>query len=169
MTLDRFAERLKNRLNLMEQLDDALYISLHSSDPHDMQGANEVHDPGYRRARLPRDAAHWNVEAGIASNAKQVGFHFAKRGYTHVISHVGIGTKASGPGAVLFSIELAQPMFATWGMTLDLPAGLLQVSVEALMACAAKQAGAECVGDIDAEEAAASLESALYRLDRHRH
>ncbi len=79
------------------------YISLHLSDPGETgnQESNEADYTGYARVAVTRDSSGWNVAGNQASNAGTITFPQCTGGVNEV-THVGIGTDASGPGNLLF-------------------------------------------------------------------
>ncbi len=82
-----------------------LYLSLHTSDPTDAaasgQETNETNYTGYARKTLARSNADWAITGNSVSPVANVEFGECTAG-TASITHVGIGTSASGAGKLLF-------------------------------------------------------------------
>jgi hypothetical protein len=105
----------------------SLYVSLHTSDPGEAgtQSTNETAYTNYARVAVARSGAGWTVSGATATNTAQVTFpQCGASGAT--ITHVGIGTDASGAGTLLYSGALNSslavalnitPLFAASGLT----------------------------------------------------
>jgi hypothetical protein len=88
----------------------SLYLSLHTGDPSGGdQTTNETAYGAYVRKDVARDNSHWTVAAAVAQNALTVQWAQCTSG-TSTITHVGIGTDASGTGKLLMS----GPLIPTW-------------------------------------------------------
>lgn len=99
-----------------------LYLSLHTADPGvgNAQTTNEAAYTNYARIAVARSGAGWTVATNTATNAALA--QFAQCGAIGAtITHVAIGTAASGAGNVLYagplnsSLAVAngiQPQFA---------------------------------------------------------
>jgi hypothetical protein len=99
-----------------------LYLSLHTADPGtgNSQTTNETSYTNYVRIALARTSGGWTVATNTATNAALA--QFAQCGATGAtLTHVAIGTAASGSGNVLYagalnsSLAVAngiQPQFA---------------------------------------------------------
>lgn len=99
-----------------------LYLSLHTADPGvgNAQTTNEAAYTNYARIAVARSGAGWTVATNTATNAALA--QFAQCGASGAtITHVAIGTAASGAGNVLYagalnsSLAVAngiQPQFA---------------------------------------------------------
>lgn len=84
-----------------------LYISLHTADPGigGSQLTSETSYTNYTRIAVLRTAGGWTVSGNVASNTALVQFpQCGASGAT--ISHVAIGTAASGAGKVLYAGSL---------------------------------------------------------------
>jgi hypothetical protein len=105
-----------------------LYLSLHTATPGvgGSQTTNETSYTNYVRVAVIRTTSGWAVPAsGATSNAALV--QFAQCGVTGAtITHVAIGTAASGAGLVLYAgalntslavANLIQPQFAANALT----------------------------------------------------
>lgn len=80
-----------------------LYVSLHTGDPGEggSQTTNECTYGDYARVAVTRDATGWDVAGNQASNDDLLQFPQASSG-TETVTHVGIGTAASGAGRLLY-------------------------------------------------------------------
>jgi hypothetical protein len=99
-----------------------LYLSLHTADPGtgNAQTTNETSYTNYARIPVVRTTAGWTIANNTASNAALA--QFAQCGATGAtLTHVAIGTNATGAGNVLYagalnsSLAVAngiQPQFA---------------------------------------------------------
>ena len=110
-----------------------LYLSLHTSDPGEGgdQTSNEVTVAayqGYARVAVSRDAAGWDVVDNEASNKTLVQFPECTGGTGATVTHIAIGTQASGAGQILYSgalnaplnvSNLVQPQFAIGGLVIE--------------------------------------------------
>lgn len=83
----------------------ALYLSLHTADPGDDsvagQTTNETAYTGYARIGLVRSSAGWTVTGGSVSPTANVEFGTCTAG-SAVITHVGVGTRETGTGKLLY-------------------------------------------------------------------
>lgn len=92
-----------------------LYLSLHTADPGEGgdQTSNEVSYTGgsgnYARVAVSRDAGGFLVAANEASNTSLIQFAASNTGPI-TVTHLGIGTSASGAGQLLASNALAEPL-----------------------------------------------------------
>lgn len=88
----------------------SLYVSLHTADPGEAgnQSTSEAAYTGYVRVAVARTAAGWTVTGSQAVTAAVVQFAAATGG-TSTVTHVGIGTAASGAGKLLYRLALANP------------------------------------------------------------
>lgn len=80
-----------------------LYVSLHTSDPGEAgdQTTNETSYGSYARVAVARSGSGWTVTGNSVSPAANVDFPAATSG-TPTLTHFGIGTAASGAGALLY-------------------------------------------------------------------
>ena len=90
----------------------SLYVSLHEGDPGvgNDQTTNETDYTNYARVAVVRTSSGWTVPSGGATaNAALIQFpQCGASGAT--ITHVAIGTAASGAGTVLYSGALNSPL-----------------------------------------------------------
>lgn len=89
-----------------------LYLSLHTANPGvgGSQLTNETSYTNYVRVAVARTTGGWSVPSGgSSSNAALI--QFAQCGVTGAtITHVAIGTAASGAGTVLYAGALNSPL-----------------------------------------------------------
>lgn len=92
-----------------------LYLSLHTADPGEGgdQTSNEVSYTGasgnYARIAVSRDAGGWVVTGNESENATLIQFAASNTGPI-TVTHLGIGTSASGAGQLLASGALAESL-----------------------------------------------------------
>lgn len=89
-----------------------LYVSLHTADPGvgGSQLTNETSYTNYARTAVVRTTSGWDIPAGGAT-ANAALIQFPQCGVTGAtISHVAIGTAASGAGQVLYAGALGSPL-----------------------------------------------------------
>lgn len=90
---------------------DSLWMSWHTDDPcHGDQATHEATYKGYRRIPRSRDKGNWAFDptAGF-SPAYALEAPMAVDG-DEKLTHIGIGTSASGAGMLLFSAALPKPI-----------------------------------------------------------
>lgn len=88
-----------------------LYLSLHTASPGigGSQLTNETAFTNYVRIAVARTVGGWTVASGVSTNAALA--QFAQCGVTGAtITHVAIGTAASGAGKVLYAGALNSPL-----------------------------------------------------------
>lgn len=89
-----------------------LYVSLHTADPGvgGSQLTNETAYTNYARVAVARTTGGWNIPSGGATaNAALIQFpQCGASGAT--VTHVAIGTAASGAGQVLYAGALNSPL-----------------------------------------------------------
>lgn len=101
-----------------------LYISLHTADPTDAaasgQNTSETTYTGYARVAVARTTGGWTcaTAAGVSTAipVANITFGICTAG-TATITHVGIGTAASGSGSLLFSGSLTPNISVASGVT----------------------------------------------------
>lgn len=107
-----------------------LYLSLHTADPGvgNNQTTNETAYTNYARVAVERTASGWAVpSSGATSNAALV--QFAQGGVTGAtITHVAIGTAASGSGTVLYAGALSSSLAVANGIQPQFAIGALDVT-----------------------------------------
>lgn len=106
-----------------------LYIALHTADPGEAgtQLTNEATYTGYARIPVARDATGWDLVGSQISNDDLLQFPQCTGG-TNVVTHVSIGTAASGAGQILYKgalnaslsvSNLIQPQFAANALVVE--------------------------------------------------
>lgn len=108
-----------------------LYVSLHTADPGEAgnQSTSEAAYTGYARATVARTSGGWTVNLNVAANTAQVSFPECTGG-TATITHVGIGTSASGTGRLIASGTVSPNVNVATGVTVSFAAGALTFSLE---------------------------------------
>jgi hypothetical protein len=88
----------------------SLYVSLHTANPGEAgnQGTSETTYGGYARVGVARTAGGWTVTGSVASNTASVQFPACTSGAS-TVTHIGIGTAASGTGKLLWSAAFDDP------------------------------------------------------------
>lgn len=94
-----------------------IYISLHTADPGEAgdQTTNEANYGGYTRVAVPRTVGGWTVTNNLADNVNAITFPQVTSG-SNTITHVGIGTSASGAGKLLFKAPIGSILGAFFGV-----------------------------------------------------
>lgn len=96
-----------------------LYISLHTADPTDAaasgQSTNETTYTGYARVALNRNSGAWAITGNSVSPIANIDFGACTAG-TASITHVGIGTAASGAGKLLYVGAITPAISVTAGV-----------------------------------------------------
>lgn len=107
----------------------SIYVSLHTADPTEggNQASSEATYGAYARVAVTRTSGFWAVSTNTASNAGAINFPAATSG-TNTITHVGIGTAASGTGKLLYSGALSAPLTVNTGITPSFASGQLTIS-----------------------------------------
>lgn len=107
----------------------SLYVSLHTADPGEGgdQSTNEASYGGYARQAVARSSSGWTVTGNQVANAGAVTFPDRNNVGTESITHVGIGTDASGAGSLLYKGALTLPIAVTLTFGPQFAAGTLVV------------------------------------------
>ena len=110
----------------------SLYLSLHTADPSaGDQTTSEATYTGYvSREAVARALASWNLttaDPATATNANVISFDPCTGG-SNTITHVGIGTDASGAGNLLFVVTLDASLAVSNGITPEFAADTLTVT-----------------------------------------
>jgi hypothetical protein len=106
-----------------------LYVSMHTANPGvgGNQSTNEAAYTNYARVAIPRTAGGWTVAAASAINAALAQFPLC--GVTGAnITHVGIGTAATGAGKLLYLGALTSALAVANNIQPQFNAGALQVT-----------------------------------------
>jgi hypothetical protein len=103
-----------------------LYVSLHTADPGEAgdQTTSEATYTDYARVLVSRDGAGWTVSGNEAENTAEITFPECTGG-TNTITHVAVGTAASGAGQILYSGALTASIAVSNLITPRFPAGTL--------------------------------------------
>lgn len=111
--------------------DGSLYVSLHTASPGEAgdQTTSEATYTSYARVAVTRDGTGWSIASGAASNAAEVAFPTATGG-TNTITHVGVGTAASGAGNLLLYGALDASLSVSNGVTPSFAIGALDLTCE---------------------------------------
>jgi hypothetical protein len=107
-----------------------LYLSLHTADPGvgGSQTTNETSYTNYARIAIVRTTSGWDVPSGGAT-ANAALAQFAQCGASGAtLTHVAIGTGASGTGLVLYAGALTSSLAVANGIQPQFAAGALDVS-----------------------------------------
>lgn len=95
----------------------SFYLSLHTSSPGEggNQSTNETSYGSYARVSVTRSGTGWTVTGNSASPAANIDFAEATSG-TATITHVGLGTDASGTGKLVLYGSLSPSISVTTGV-----------------------------------------------------
>ena len=107
-----------------------LYLSLHTADPGvgGSQTTNETSYTNYARIAIARTTSGWDVPSGGAT-ANAALAQFAQCGASGAtLTHVAIGTDASGTGLVLYAGALTSSLAVANGIQPQFAAGALDVT-----------------------------------------
>lgn len=107
-----------------------LYVSLHTADPGvgNSQLTNETAYTNYTRIAVPRTTLGWDAPAAAAT-ANAALIQFPQCGVTGAtLTHVAIGTAASGAGTVLYAGALSASLAVANGIQPQFAAGALDVT-----------------------------------------
>lgn len=109
----------------------SLYVSLHTADPGEAgdQTTDETSYTGYSRVAVARNSSGWTVSGNSVSNAAAITFGTCT-GNDQTVTHVGIGTDASGAGKLLYYAALTASLSVTASpaVTPEFAAGQLTVT-----------------------------------------
>lgn len=104
-----------------------LWISLHTGDPGSAQSDSETKYEGYKRQAIARQPTAMPIGADGATNHVVVEFPVCTGDGGGRVTHYGIGTDATGEGALLYSGLLDEPMTIQRRMAPRLPVGAMSV------------------------------------------
>ncbi len=95
----------------------SFYLSLHTASPTDSgnQSSSETTYGSYARVAVSRSGTGWTVTGNSASPAANIDFAEATSG-TATITHVGLGTDASGTGKLVLYGSLSPSISVTTGV-----------------------------------------------------
>lgn len=96
-----------------------IYVSLHTADPGEAgdQTTSEISYTGYARIAVARTTGGWTVTANSVSPVANIEFGAMTGGAGGTVTHVGIGTAASGAGKLLYSGAVTPNLSITTGST----------------------------------------------------
>lgn len=103
-----------------------LYLSLHTADPGvgNAQTTNETSYTNYARIAIARTSGGWTVSTNTVVNAALA--QFAQCGATGAtLTHIAVGTNASGAGNVLYAGALNTPLVVANSIQPQISAGAL--------------------------------------------
>lgn len=86
-----------------------LYVALHTADPGEAgnQTTSEISYTGYARVAVARSGSGWTVTGNSVSPGAPIEFGEMTAGAGGTVTHVSIGTAASGTGKILYSGSVA--------------------------------------------------------------
>lgn len=95
----------------------SFYLSLHTASPTESgnQSSSETTYGSYARVAVSRSGTGWTVTGNSASPAANIDFAEATSG-TATITHVGLGTDASGTGKLVLYGTLTPSISVTTGV-----------------------------------------------------
>lgn len=95
----------------------SLYVSLHTADPGEAgdQSTSETTYGAYARVAVARTAGGWTITGSSVSPTSHIEFPQCTSG-TATVTHVGIGTSASGAGKLLYSGALSPSINISTGI-----------------------------------------------------
>ena len=113
-----------------------LYLSLHTADPTEggNQTSSEATYTSYARVSVVRSAGNWTVTLvdvgpSTVTNANQVTFPQAGLASpANTITHIGVGTAATGTGKLLYSGALTSSLAVSQNITPSFAAGTLVIT-----------------------------------------
>lgn len=109
----------------------SLYLTLHTADPGEAgtQTTSEATYTGYARVAVARTAGGWTITGNQVANAATINFSACTAG-SNTITHVGIGTLASGAGTLIYSGALTASLAVSTGITPSFTAGQLAITAD---------------------------------------
>lgn len=104
------------------------YLALHTADPGEggSQTTSETAYTGYTRVLVNRSGSGWTVTANQAVNAALLQFPQCTAG-SSVVTHVSVGTAASGAGQILYSGSLSASLSVSTGIQPQISASALVI------------------------------------------
>jgi hypothetical protein len=106
-----------------------LYVALHTADPGEAgsQTTSECAFGAYARVTVARTAGGFTVAADTASNTAVIAFPECTSG-SETVTHVSIGTAASGAGQIIYKGALTASRSVSSGITLQFAIAALSVT-----------------------------------------
>lgn len=95
------------------------YLSLHTADPGETgnQTTSEISYTGYARVSVARSGSGWTVTGNSVSPNANVDFAASTGGTGGTITHLGLGTDASGTGNLILKGTVTPNIVVTSGVT----------------------------------------------------
>jgi hypothetical protein len=95
-----------------------LYVALHTADPDETgdQTTSEISYTGYARVAVARTTGGWTVTNNSVSPVASIDFGEMTGGTGGTVTHVSIGTDASGAGKILYAGALTPNITVTTGV-----------------------------------------------------
>jgi hypothetical protein len=108
-----------------------LYLALHTADPGEggLQTTSECAYGSYSRQAVARSSAGWDVSGSTASNDDLIQFPQCTSG-SEAITHISIGTAASGAGQILYKGALSATLNVSSGIQPQIAPNQLTVTEE---------------------------------------
>ncbi len=130
-TENDIAKLLFNATALSWNANTDLYVSLHTGDPGEAgsQTTSECAYGSYARVTVARSGAGWTVASNTATNAALIQFPQCSSG-SEVVTHVAIGTAASGAGQVIVKGALSASLSVSSGIQPQFSAGELDFTLD---------------------------------------
>lgn len=101
-----------------------LYLRLHTASPiGGDQSTNEIAYTGYAAKAVARTSAEWAVSAGAATLVNAQSFPAMTGGAGGTVTHISVGTAATGAGYLIHVITLTTPKAIAAGDTPIVAAG----------------------------------------------
>lgn len=102
-----------------------IYISLHTASPNeaDTQTTSETTYTGYTRIAVARGASFWSVVNDLAANINNIEFPVCTGGAAQSITHIGVGSAASGAGQLFFYGALPSAISVSNGIAITFAPG----------------------------------------------
>lgn len=106
-----------------------IFVALHTADPGEAgdQTTSEATYTSYARVSVARGSGGWTVSGNQAVNAALIQFPQCTGG-SNSITHVSVGTLASGTGQILYKGALSSALSVSTGIQPQFSAGSLVVS-----------------------------------------
>jgi hypothetical protein len=130
-TENDIAKLLFNATALSWNANTDLYVSLHTGDPGEAgsQTTSECAYGSYARVTVARSGVGWTVASNTATNAALIQFPQCSSG-SEVVTHVAIGTAASGAGQVIVKGALSASLSVSSGIQPQFSAGELDFTLD---------------------------------------
>jgi hypothetical protein len=96
-----------------------LQVSLHTADPGEAatQSTSEIAYTGYARVAVARTTGGWTVTNNSVSPVANIDFGAMTAGAGGTVTHISVGTAATGTGKVLYKGALTPNITVTNGVT----------------------------------------------------